>query len=101
MQSIPGVWNKLINYRKSFSDLAECKQYEACGYKYEQFYNIEDIRHFRNETILLQIRFVVLAEEDAHILLSETENPSDEDDVLELVLGSFSNSHISFRQKVS
>lgn len=82
-------------------ELAKCKQYQCFGYGYKTHYFVEDLHHMRNETDLLHTRIAILAGKDAHILLSETNNPSHSDDnVVEIVLGAGSNTYCEIRKRM-
>ena len=61
---------------------------------------MEDLHHIRNESDLLHTRVAILAGKDAHILLSDTNNPSITDNVVEIVLGAGSNTYCEIRRRM-
>lgn len=54
----------------------------------------------RNDSDLLHIRVAILAGKDAHILLSDTNNPTKSDNVVEIVLGAGSNTYCEIRRRM-
>lgn len=86
--------------RSSLPELAKCKQYQCYGYGYKTYFIVEDLQHMRNETDLLHTRVAILAGRDAHILLSDTNNPSITDNVVEIVLGAGSNTFAEIRRRM-
>lgn len=82
------------------TELSKCKQFQSFGYGYKSFFIVEDLHHLRNESDLLHTRLAILAGKDAHILLSETNNPTISDNVVEIVLGAGSNTYCEIRRRM-
>lgn len=54
----------------------------------------------RDPSDLIHTRIAILAGKDAHILLSETNNPTLSDNVIEIVLGAGTNTYCEIRRKM-
>jgi hypothetical protein len=65
--------------------LAKCKEYDAIsGYNYNSYFEIQGLSNLPDKDDILSLRFAVLASKDAHILLSGTDNPTSEENVIEI-----------------
>lgn len=53
----------------------QCKQYEEYEDNYRQMMKLSDVPGSQPEGYLVRFPFYILAERDAHILFTETENP--------------------------
>lgn len=68
--------------------------------KYVQFVKLNDIEGVRPYGYLLRMPFYIQGTENAHILLSPTENPDETDATYEIVIGDLQNTRVVIRKKI-
>ncbi|XP_055837476.1 acetylcholine receptor-like protein cup-4 [Episyrphus balteatus] len=88
----------------SLSNLATCEEYniKSKGYTYADFFQVNSLKNARtNDNQRLHLKFYVMTSMDAHILLSETDNPRKSDRVYEIVLGAGGNTFSAIRSMMS
>ncbi|XP_055920838.1 acetylcholine receptor-like protein cup-4 [Eupeodes corollae] len=88
----------------SLSNLATCEEYyiKSRGYTYADFFNINSMKNGKTkDNERLHLKFYVMTSMDAHILLSEVDNPRKLDRVYEIVLGAGANSFSAIRLMMS
>ncbi|XP_055836810.1 uncharacterized protein LOC129905363 [Episyrphus balteatus] len=88
----------------SYSHLDTCKEYTILSLhrKYKDYFQISSMKNRELEdNQRLHLKFYVMTQKDAHILLSEFENQSYSDPVYEIVFGGYNNtrSHISLQNE--
>ncbi|KAK9728537.1 Farnesoic acid 0-methyl transferase [Popillia japonica] len=83
------------SYQNIFTDFRSCKM-TVTSEQYNVFHEIEN--DSRCKWFLFDLHFSVLAESDAHILISETKNIDKNVPVYEIVLGAGSNTYSTIRK---
>lgn len=53
----------------------QCQLYQEWEYDYNKFFNISDIPGIQPEGYLVRFPFYILADRDAHIIFTETDDP--------------------------
>ncbi|XP_055311129.1 uncharacterized protein LOC129573947 [Sitodiplosis mosellana] len=78
----------------------QCKQYDEWDDNYREMMQLSDVPGSQPEGYLVRFPFYALAERDAHIVFSETENPDwFVDDVYEFVFAGWENKRATLRRK--
>ncbi|XP_031630189.1 uncharacterized protein LOC116345171 [Contarinia nasturtii] len=78
----------------------QCKQYEEWDDNYREMMNLSDVSGSQPDGYLVRFPFYALAERDAHIVFTETENPDwFSDEVYEFVFAGWENKRATLRRK--
>lgn len=69
--------------------------------KYLQWIKLSEIENVRPDGYLLRFPFYIQGSANAHILLSQKQNPSLEDNAFEFVIGGLSNTRVEIRKRIN
>jgi hypothetical protein len=88
-------FNKIVE----ISVLKQCQEYDSFqGYTYKDYFKIREMKHVDVDEFTYNLRIILLATKDAHILLSPVKNVNSSDDVYEIVLGAGENTFCEIRK---
>lgn len=95
-----------VDYPVGMSELYFQKYYKhfitttAVSNKYVQFIKMEELKQSRPDNYIVRVPFYIRGSGNAHVLLSEVQNPTPLDNAYELIVGAWNNQRIILRKRV-
>nr|XP_022903316.1 neuronal acetylcholine receptor subunit non-alpha-2 [Onthophagus taurus] len=88
-----------IIYKENITDFSKCKtHFSSSQGEYTDFFQIINRESNSTQDLIVDFHFSVLAQSDAHILLTPSKRINNKDPVYEIVLGAGRNSYSSIRR---